>query len=119
MSDHACEPRRARARGAMGASSLAARDDQDGAELAGDRRIGAGCVPHSFRLAEARSRGTYMAAPGAKKRRVDVPAPIVVSVCLPVHNCEQYLDDCFASILGAYTCKLVGHMYRYSLLFYC
>lgn len=37
------------------------------------------------------------AAPAAKKRRLDTP---LVSVCLPVHNCEQYLDDCLASILG-------------------
>lgn len=40
-----------------------------------------------------------MAAPSAKKPRLDAP---VVSVCLPVHNCEQYLDECFASILGVH-----------------
>ena len=44
----------------------------------------------------------------AKKRRMGA-APVSVSVCLPVHNCEQYLDDCFASILGTYSLSRHTH----------
>lgn len=42
-----------------------------------------------------------MAAAPAKRRRLEAPEPGLVSVCLPVHNCEDYLDECLASILGA------------------
>jgi hypothetical protein len=45
-----------------------------------------------------------MAAAPPKRQRLAGPEPGLVSVCLPVHNCEDYLDECLASILGAQRC---------------
>jgi hypothetical protein len=44
-----------------------------------------------------------MAAAPPKRQRLESLKlePGLVSVCLPVHNCADYLDECLASILGA------------------